>query len=104
MATLASDEIAGPLLSGVDSLTQAMVGLSNAGLTHRGDVPGPRRTGGRDVGPAHAQGKSGNDALRLMAPSLQRLWELQQKWGWAVDETRKRSSTRRRNRDSSATT
>ncbi len=64
-----------------------MIGLSNSGLLTEEMFQGLAEQVGATWDKLIQEGKSGDDALRLMAPSLQRLWELQQKWGWEVDET-----------------
>lgn len=86
IVALASDEIAGPALDGVNGLGQALVGLSNTGLLTQETFTGFGGQAATTFEQLVAQGKDSNDVLRLMQPTLQTLFELQKKFGFATDE------------------
>lgn len=85
-ADLAAGEITGPLIDGVDGLTQAMVGLANAGILTEDMFKGLAEQVAVTYDELIKQGVGAEAALRAIAPSLQRVWELQQKYGWSVDD------------------
>jgi TP901 family phage tail tape measure protein len=84
---LAKDEIAGPALQAVGGLDQALIGLHNSGLLNQGMFAGLASQVGSTFSSLVAQGYDGDHAMRLMQPTLQTLWELQQDFGYQVDET-----------------
>lgn len=86
-AALAANEVTGPLLSGIDGLSQALTGLANSGLLTQDMFAGLSEQIGGAYQQILAGGADANTAIRAIAPSLQRLWEIQQQWGFAVDET-----------------
>lgn len=85
-AALASDAVAGPVLGGVDSLNQALVGLNNSGLLNQETFSGLAGQVTQAFNSLVAQGFEGNDVLTLMQPTLQTLAQLQSQFGFAVDE------------------
>lgn len=87
LSALARDEIAGPALTAVDGLRQTMAGLANLGLLNRETFAGLARQVADTFNSLVAQGKSGQDALVLMAPTLQTIWELQRRYKFTLDET-----------------
>lgn len=84
-AALAAGEVTGPLLAGVDGLTRSMVGLANSGILTEGMFAGLSEQVAATFDKLVEQGVSGDAAIRAMGPSLQRIYELQDKYGWAVD-------------------
>ena len=86
MAEIASDTITGPLLDGIEGLTAAMVGLANAGILTEDMFQGLAEQVRATYDKLIQQGLSAEEALRAIAPALQIIFELQQKYGWAVDE------------------
>jgi len=82
---LVSDKTIGPILRGVQGIGQAMEGLANTGaLTQR-----QFNAFGRDVVKAFADmtsaGVTQRRALIAIQPTLQTLWEGQEKFGFTVD-------------------
>jgi hypothetical protein len=85
MADLAHDQVAGPTLSAVDGLTSAMRGLHNSGLLNQTMFSALASQTTQAFQQLQAQGKNGDTVLRSMQPTLQMLWEEQQKFGRTVD-------------------
>lgn len=76
-----------PLLRQTSGLTDVMVGLANTGLLTQemfADL-------GTQVAGAYEEmvkgGASADGAMRMIQPSLQRMWELQTDFGYAVDDS-----------------
>jgi len=86
-ASLASDELAGPLFEAIDGLGIAMGGLYNLGLMNQDMFAGLASQVSAVYAKLVEEGKGGDAALQLMQPTLQKLWEMQQQFGWTVDET-----------------
>jgi hypothetical protein len=84
---IAGDEIAGPALQAVSGLGQAMAGLNNTGLLTQDVFDGLNQQVDSTFEALKAQGVDGDKALRLMQPTLQRIFELQQTFGFKVDDT-----------------
>jgi hypothetical protein len=70
------------LLSGVDDM---LVGLANSGLLTQQSFSALGQTVSQAFGQLQAQGVAGATALQLMQPQLQKLWELEQQRGFALD-------------------
>jgi hypothetical protein len=87
---LAQDEITGPALNAVGSLNQAFVGLHNAGLLTQDMFGGLAAQVAQTHARIVAQGHDGEAALRLMQPTLQTIWQLQQDFGYQVDDSTQR--------------
>lgn len=89
LATLASSTTAGPALQAVNSLNAAYTGLWNSGLLTTEMFTGlnSQVVATRDA--LVAQGVDGTDALRLMQPTLQTIWELWKDQGLVIDEATK---------------
>lgn len=87
LSALASDEIAGPALDGVAGLQNVLAGLANTGSLDAETFSGLAASVGDTFNSLVAQGKDGNQVLKLMAPTLQTIFELQERTGFAVDET-----------------
>jgi TP901 family phage tail tape measure protein len=84
-SALATDEFAGPLLEAVGGIGDALVGLQNTGLLNQEMFAGLASQVGAVYTQLEAQGKGGDAALQMMQPTLQRLWELQQAFGYETD-------------------
>jgi hypothetical protein len=87
LADLASDKIAGPALESVAGLQQVLAGLGNIGGLDASTFSGLSEQIGSTFQSLVNQGKDADQVFRLMAPSLQTIFELQQRTGFAVDET-----------------
>ena len=85
LAALTRDEVAGPALSAVQGLQQVFAGLSNTGLLTQETFYGLTSQVAATFAGLVDQGKDGNDVLRLMQPTLQTIFELQERFGFAVD-------------------
>ena len=85
LAALASDEIAGPAIDAISGLRGVFTGLANTGLLTEETFDGLNTQVAATFAGLVEQGKSGDDALRLMQPTLQTIFELQEKFGFSVD-------------------
>lgn len=74
-----------PALDGVDGIRQALAGLANTGLLSQEAFAGLAAQVGATFDRLTAKGVSGDDALKLMQPTLQTLFELQERFGVSVD-------------------
>lgn len=87
LAAVAGGEVSGPAVSAVAALNQVLIGLHNSGAltveTFAGLASQVRSSFDTIVG----SGATADQALQLMAPTLQTLWELSQKNAGAVDDT-----------------
>ena len=86
MAALAGDEVAGPLLEKFRAATGAMTELHNMGLLNQETFAGFAAEAGAAYEKLREEGHAGADAMRLLQPELQRIWELKQKNNFEVDE------------------
>jgi hypothetical protein len=90
LAGIATDEIAGPSFEAIQSYTDALEALNNAGILDQEQFSGLTdqitATYQAAVDALVSEGKDGSAALQLVAPDLQKIWELQQDFGYAVDE------------------
>jgi TP901 family phage tail tape measure protein len=87
IVSLAGDEIAGPVVTAVNGIGQALAGLSNAGgLIDQDIFTGLTNQVTEALASLESQGKGGEAALRLVQPALQTIFELQQRYRFAVDE------------------
>lgn len=84
---LLKDAVAGPALQSIQSIQQVLAGLANTGGLDAETFSGLTDQIGATFRSLVEQGKDGNQILKLMAPSLQTIFELQQRTGFAVDET-----------------
>jgi TP901 family phage tail tape measure protein len=87
MAAMATDEISGPLIEGVHGIGQGLIGLHNTGLLTEDMFAGLAEQVGASYLALEAQGRGGQQALRMMQPTLQTLWELQEDFGYELDDT-----------------
>jgi hypothetical protein len=84
---LMNGEITGPLLSGVTSYTEALVGMHNMNQLNNETLAGFTEQVGANISAMQEQGVQGPALLGALAPDLQRIWEMQQKYGGAIDAT-----------------
>ncbi|MCL4822439.1 MAG: hypothetical protein KJ067_25200 [Vicinamibacteria bacterium] len=86
MAALAGDEVAGPLIEKFRAAAGAMTELHNMGLLNQETFAGFAAEAGAAYEKLREEGKAGSDAMRLLQPDLQRIWELKKKNNFEVDE------------------
>jgi hypothetical protein len=86
-AALLSDEVAGPVIAKVDAITQSLVALDNQSLLTQDIFTGLTTEVGAAFQKLEEGGQSGPAALAVLQPSLQRIFELQRQYGYAVDES-----------------
>ncbi len=84
---LMTDEVTGPLIEGVSGLATAMVSLGNLGQLDQATFAGLAEQISANYNELVALGTAGPAALQAMAPDLQKVWEMQQRYGFAVDES-----------------
>jgi hypothetical protein len=84
---LAKDEIAGPALTTMHGYVESLVALSNAGLMNQETFAGLAGQVGATEQALLAQGISGKAVEVAMQTDLQKLWELQQQYGFEVNQT-----------------
>lgn len=87
LSSIASDEISGKTLTAVSGLNDMLKGLHNSGLMNQEMFQGLTSEVTASFEKLKSEGVDGNDALRLMQPTLQTLWEMTKRHGYAVDET-----------------
>ena len=85
MSALAGDEINGPLLGGIHGSVDAMVGLHNAGVLDQAMFVGLANQATQTFQQIVDNGADAKTAMALIAPDIQRIWELQQDFGFEVD-------------------
>lgn len=85
MTVLARDEMAGPALTAIDGLNQALIGLHNTGMLDQQTFAGLTNQVTTTFNAMIAQGRDGDAALRMIQPTLQTIWQLQQDYGLSVD-------------------
>jgi hypothetical protein len=81
-----ADDTVKKTVTGIDGLTQLMVGLGNTGNLTEDTFKGLTGQIGESYNKMIAQGKDGDRALKAIQPDLQRMWELEQKFGFKADE------------------
>jgi uncharacterized protein YukE len=87
LSALASDEIVSKAMTSVKGLDDLMKGLHNSGLLDQQMFSGLSSQISTTWKGLIDQGKNGTDVMRLMQPQIQTVWELQQKFGFSVDDT-----------------
>lgn len=85
MAVLAADSIAGPAVDSINALGSSLVGLANAGILNQGMFAGLTDQITTTFNALVAEGYNGEAAMNLIQPSLQKIWELQQQFGYETD-------------------
>jgi hypothetical protein len=74
------------LVASVDGLNQILIGLNNTGFLTQETFADLSSEATSTFDKLIAQGLSGDDALKLMAPTLQTLYELQEQFGFIIDD------------------
>lgn len=87
LAQIAGGAITGPMIEGVAGLGLAMEGLQNTGLLTQEMFTGLTAEIGATFTALLDQGTGGSNAIALMQQPLQTVWELQQQFGFEVDDT-----------------
>jgi hypothetical protein len=87
LAAYAADEAVQRASAAVDGLSQLMKGLHNAGMMTEETFKGLARATTDVYQQLEEAGKGGEQAWKIMQPGLQQLWEMQKRYGWAVDES-----------------
>lgn len=89
LASLAADKVAGPMLKSIEGLNSVMTGLQNAGLLTQDMFAGLVEQINATFGELISQGFDGDRVMQMMQPTLQRIWELMQDFGYEVDDATK---------------
>lgn len=84
---IANDEVSGPLLTNIHGLSDALVNMSNLGLLNQDIFTGMTEQIAAGAAALQEQGVTGPALYAAMQPDLQKIWELQQDFGLAVDES-----------------
>ena len=87
MAATASDEVVSKGLTAITGLTQAMGALHNMGVTDIHMFSGLANQIGATRAQLIHQGHDSTHVMALMQGDLQKVWEMQRRHGFAVDET-----------------
>jgi hypothetical protein len=82
-----TDEVTGPLVSGIGSFSGALVNMNNMGLLTQETFAGITAQIGANIEALAREGVEGPAAVAALQPELQKIWEIQQKTGLQVDET-----------------
>ncbi len=80
-------EVTGPLVEGIGSFSGALANMSNLGMLTQEIFSGITSQIGANIEALKVEGVEGPAAIAALQPQLQTIWELQQKHGFAVDET-----------------
>ena len=86
LATLAADEIAGPLINAVAGLEQGLTATFNLGLLNQESFAGFAEEMLKAYQQMEINGKGGLQAMMGMRGGLQKLWELSQDFGYELSE------------------
>lgn len=86
LAKAAKDPLVSGVLDPLDSITGVMRGLSNTGLMTQTMFTGLADQARKAADTLAATGHGGTEALRLMQPTLQLLWEQQHDFNMQVDD------------------
>jgi len=85
LAELAAGEITGPILESVAGLNDALIGLNNTGLLSQEMFAGLTGQIRQAFDALVQNGATAEEALALMQPTLQTVWELMEDFGLEVD-------------------
>lgn len=83
--SLFTDEVTGPALTAIEGYADGLVGLHNAGQLNQDTFAGITEQIGKTADALMAQGVSGPALLSAMQSPLQKIWELETKFGYAAD-------------------
>jgi hypothetical protein len=84
---ITTGEITGPLVTGIGSFSASLVNLHNMNMLTQEDFAGITSQIGANILALEEQGIKGPEAAQALAPDLQKIWEIQQATGFAVDAT-----------------
>ena len=84
---LANDAVAGPALTSLEGYTAGMKGLSDAGILNQTTFSGLASQITATGAALIAQGQDSSTVMLAMKPDLQQIWEMQQKYGFQVDDS-----------------
>jgi TP901 family phage tail tape measure protein len=87
MVNWASDDINSKAIAAIEGLNQGLIGLENSGLLTQEMFAGLTRQITETYQSLVDQGRGGAEALALMKPTLQTIYELQEDFGYELDET-----------------
>jgi hypothetical protein len=87
MATLAADEVAGPMIDAIAGAGDTLAALNNQGILTQEMFTGLSTSMADTYAALVEQGFGGATALAMIGPDLQTVWELQQRYGYEVDAT-----------------
>jgi hypothetical protein len=86
LASFASDAGVAPLITAAGGLNSLMAGLANTGLMDQDTFAGLANSALDLRNHMTEAGKDGDAALQAMQPTLQTLWQLQDQYGFKVDD------------------
>lgn len=84
---LVNDKVAGPALEAAEGYAAALRGMHNAGKLNQQMFSGLAGQIGQTAAALEAQGFAHDDVMAAMQGDLQTIWELQKRYGYAVDDT-----------------
>jgi len=84
---LATDAVAGPALTALEGYTAGLKGLSDAGLLNQEMFAGLAQQISGTAIALMDQGFASSDIMIAMRGDLQTLWEMEQKYGYSVDDS-----------------
>jgi hypothetical protein len=82
---LFTGDVTGPALQSIEGYAQGLVGLHNAGQLNQDTFAGITEQIGKTEQALEAQGVSGPALLTAMQSPLQKIWELEEKFGYKAD-------------------
>jgi hypothetical protein len=82
---LFTGEVTGPALKAIEGYAQGLVGLHNAGQLNQDTFAGITEQIGKTEQALEAQGVNGPALIRAMQGPLQKIWELEEKFGYKAD-------------------
>lgn len=85
-AKIVNDELAGPALDAAAGYGDALSGLANAGMMNQDMFRGLAEQIGGTAAAIEEQGFSHGAVMAAMQGDLQTIWEMQEKYGYAVDD------------------
>lgn len=86
MGEIASNESMGPLADGIIGIQQALQGLHNSGMLTQEMFTALTMSASDMYAAILAQGGDPTAALTMIVPTLQTMWELEQRFGYEVDD------------------
>ncbi len=86
LSDIAANKVQGPLLDAIDGAKQAIIGMGNAGYLTQSSFGALALAATQAYQGIIADGGDANAAAMAMQPTLQTLWEAEQKFGYTTDE------------------